>query len=415
MTHAPPVSIVLPAYNEEAHIVGVVRSLLAIRYPQYELVIVNDGSNDGTLQVLTEAFSLVPLPEARYVGIQTKAVRGVYRSTQLPNLRVLDKENGGKGDALNAGINESRYPLIFAADGDSLYADTLLEEMIAPFLQDPSTVGCGAAIRIVNATRNFLVRLQIVEYLRAGLNSRFGWRLFNGIMCVSGACALWKKDVLLAAGGYSTDTIWEDAEMTVRVHHYMRVQRRRYRVAFVPPAVCSTHVPETLRELAQQRMSWHRHISEAVSRHRRLLFAGGAGIAGWFAFPAYAFFEWLAPVWLLAGAAFLVVAGFLGILSWEAQLGLLAAAFALTALKSALALLLDQVSYRTVALGEIPLLFLTALIEPVGYRQLHAALNLCGMAQFFFKRPIRGRRTGIAGPFDPPYRPNIRPSSAPSR
>jgi cellulose synthase/poly-beta-1,6-N-acetylglucosamine synthase-like glycosyltransferase len=405
--YAPPVSILLPAYNEEAHIVSVVRSLLAVRYPQFELIIVNDGSTDATMRVLTEAFSLVPLPEARYVGLKTKPVREVYRSTEFPNLRVLDKENGGKGDALNAGINESRYPLLFAADGDSLYSDTLLEEMIVPFMQDPSTVGCGAAIRIVNQRRNFIVRVQIIEYLRAALNSRFGWRLFNGIMCISGACALWKKEVLLAAGGYSVDTIWEDAEMTVRVHHYMRAQGRRYRVAFVPTAVCFTHVPETLNELAQQRMSWQRHISEAVSRHRRLLFARRGGMVGWLALPAYALFEWLAPVWLLVGAGFVIAAGELGILSWQAQLALLASTFALTALKSALALLLDQLSYRTVTMREIPALFFVALIEPIGYRQLHAVWNLAGILQFCFKRPIRGRRTGIAGPFDAPYRPKV--------
>lgn len=405
VTYAPPVSIVLPAYNEEEHIVKVVRSLLEVRYPQHELVVVNDGSTDGTLAALTQAFSLVPLPEARYVGLKTKPVRQVYRSTVFPNLRVLDKQNGGKGDALNAGINESRYPMIFAADGDSIYGADLLEEMIVPFLQDPETVGCGAAIRIVNKKRGLVVKLQIIEYLRASLNSRFGWRLFNGIMCISGACALWKKDVLLAAGGYSTDTIWEDAEMTMRVHNCMRAGRRKYRIAFVPTGVCWTHVPENLQELAQQRMSWHRHISEAVSRNRRLLFSRGGGVAGWFALPAYALFEWLAPLWLLFGAAFFIAAGVIGILSWQAQIALFAAAFALTALKTALALLLDQLSYRTVESRDVPALFGAALIEPLGFRQLMAAWNLIGIAQFCFKRPIRGRRTGIAGPFDAPYRP----------
>ncbi len=418
LPYASPVSILLPAYNEENHILGVVQSLLKVRYSQFELIVINDGSSDSTLQLLQDAYALVPVTQARYVRFKTKNVREIYRSTICPNLRVIDKQNGGKGDALNAGINESRYPLFFAADGDSLYTPDLLEQMIQPFIQDSATVGCGAGLRILNGAtmvngeperkklpRNVLVLFQMVEYLRATLNSRFGWAPLNGIMCISGACALWKKDVVVRAGGYSTDTIWEDAEMTIRVHHYMRAMRQRYNIAFVPAGVCWTLVPETMAELASQRVSWHRHISEAISRHRNMLFHRHSGVVGWLALPAYVFNEWLSPLWLLLGFIFLAVAGILGILSWQAQFALFTMVFALTVLKMAMAFLLDEVSYRTYGMGSVWTLFIASMLEQFGYRQIMAIWNLQGLLQFYLKRPIRGRTHDIASPADPPYQP----------
>ncbi len=418
LQYATPISIILPAYNEEEHILAVVQSLSNVHYADYEIIVVNDGSNDSTLDILRKAYDLIPIPQARYQRFETEAVRCMYRSTKLANLRVIDKDNGGKGDALNAGLNEARYPLFFAADGDSIYTPDVLEQMVQPFLEDSTTVGCGAGLRILNGSdrsgptpvqrklpRSLIVRFQIVEYLRAALTSRFGWAPLNGIMSISGACALWKKDVVIDAGGYATNTVWEDAEMTVRVHHYMRATRQPYAITFVPAGVCWTTVPETFKELAKQRISWHRHISEAISRHRNMLFRSRAGVVGWFALPTYVFNEWLAPLWLLLGLGFVVIAGVLGILSWQAQLALLTMVFALTVLKMAMAFLLDEVSYRTYGMRDVWALFIAAMLEQIGYRQLQAIWNLTGMLQFYFKRPIRGRTDGIAGPADPPYQP----------
>lgn len=407
--YATPVSVIVPVFNEQEQVAAVVRSLLSMRYAQFEVTVVNDGSTDGTLEILSREFDLVPVPSAGYAGLKTAPVRALYRSKGYPTLRVIDKQNGGKGDALNAGLNEARYPLVFVADGDSIYLPQTLEQMMQPFVEDSRTVGCGAALRILNAKPySMLVRFQEVEYLRAAFNSRFAWGPVNGIMSISGACALWKKDVLVNAGGYAANTVWEDAEMTVRVHHYMRATKTPYRIAFVPEGVCLTRVPDTLGDLQRQRISWQRHITETVVRHRNMLFRPSMGTAGWFALPAYALAEWMAPLWLLFGLTFAAATALLGVISWQAQLALLALVFAFTVLKTATALILDEITYRDRDAREVWALFGAALLEQLGFRQLVAMWSLAGIVAFYLKLPVPGRRRRVIGPLEPPYRPVTR-------
>jgi len=412
-----PVSVLVPAYNEEADIEQAVRSLVALKYVQHEVIVINDGSTDGTLDRLMTAFDLVPFNVARYIKFPTKPIRTIYRSRLSPNLIVIDKENGGKGDALNAGLNAARYPLLFSADADTLYADDCLEKMVQPFLEDMTTVACGANIGILNGAgiredgrpfhtalpRNFLVRCQILEYLRAFLNCRAGWSPLNGLLIVSGACGLWKKEAVIGAGGFSVNTIWEDLEMTVRIHSYMRAQRKRYRVAFVASPVCWTNVPESLAHLSNQRIGWHRHLSEVVSIHRKLLFNKRGGLVEWLAFPNLVLGEWLAPLWQLGGLLFLIVCAMLGILSLNGQLALVSIVFGLMLLKAAAALLLDEISFRSHRLRVVWGLFWTAVFEQFGFRQLVALWSLIGVAKFLARTPIRGRTHDIPSIFDKPY------------
>jgi cellulose synthase/poly-beta-1,6-N-acetylglucosamine synthase-like glycosyltransferase len=249
----PPVSILVTAYNEEAIIATSVRSLLQLNYPEFEVVVINDGSKDDTLGVLTREFALRPFPEAYRGELPCKRVRGFYRSAIYPNVRVVDKENGGgKADALNAGVNAARYPLFLAMDADSVLERDSLQRVAQPFVEDPTVIASGGTVRIVNGCsvkdgfltavgvpRNLLALFQIVEYLRAFLFARMGLSAMNAVLIVSGAFGLFKRDSVVEAGGYRTDTLGEDMELVVRLHRLHRLKGEPYRVAFVPHPICS--------------------------------------------------------------------------------------------------------------------------------------------------------------------------------
>ncbi len=222
-----PVSLVVPAYNEAATITTSIRALLQLRYQHFEVIIVNDGSKDDTLATMIRDFELTPFPEAYRVQIKTKPVRGIYRSLKYPNLRVIDKENGGgKADATNAGINAARYPIFYCGDADSILDPHSLEHVVRPFLEDPRTVACGGTVRIINGCvvrggvlekvglpRNPLALVQVVEYLRAFLGGRLGWSAINGMLIVSGAFGVFHRETVVEAGGFRADAIGEDMEM----------------------------------------------------------------------------------------------------------------------------------------------------------------------------------------------------------
>jgi cellulose synthase/poly-beta-1,6-N-acetylglucosamine synthase-like glycosyltransferase len=394
-----PVSVVIPAFNEEEFIVSTVRSLLALDYPTFEVIVVNDGSSDATLELLAREFELEPYPAAPKVSVPTTEVRGIYRSFTNPSFTVVDKVNGGKADALNVGLNMSRYPLVFAGDADSTYDPATLQLMVEPILRDGRTVGVGSAIAVAGnrderdpdappggVPRGLLGRFQVLEYLRTFPAARMGWAPFNALALVSGASGLWRKDVIVEAGGYRTDTIWEDMEITMRVHHLMRSRRVPYRIAFVPYPVCQTHIPDTVRSLYRQRKGWSRHVAECVTIHRRLL---GRGVVGAAALPYLIFFEWLAPVFVAFGLVFIVLGLAIGLLNLYAQVVVLALVLILAILMSLVCVLLDQFTYQVYG-GRLDWpLFGALVLENLGYRQIVWLAGLAGMWTWFWRRPVR--------------------------
>ncbi|HVI96144.1 MAG TPA: glycosyltransferase [Anaeromyxobacter sp.] len=399
----PPISVVVPAYNEQATIAGAVRSMLQLEYSSFEIVVVNDGSQDGTLDVLRREFRLVFFPEAYRVSIPTAPIRGIYRSLDHKNLRVIDKENGGKADALNAGINAARSPLFCAVDADSVLQRDSLQRVVRPFLEDPATIACGGTVRIANGCRvsdgfmeevgmprSWLARIQIVEYLRAFLFGRMGWSPLNAMLIVSGAFGLFRRTVVIEAGGYRRDTVGEDMELVVRLHRLYRRSRRPYRIVFVPDPICWTEAPESLRVLRSQRTRWQRGLLESLTVNRGLLFHPRGGAPGWLAFPVALVFEALGPLVEVVGYAVMVASFLLGCVSWQAFTAFLAAAVGMGLLLSASALFLEEVSFRLYKRPRhLGVLLGAMVLENVVYRQLTAWWRVVALAAWVARRPNR--------------------------
>lgn len=379
-----PISLIAPAYNEERTIVESVRSLLSLEYPEYEVIVVNDGSRDATLDTLIEHFELRAIPVTIEYSIPCQPIRDVYRSARYPRLVVIDKENGGKADALNAGIIMAAYPLFCAMDADSLLEGNALLRITRPFLEQPETVAVGGIVRIANGCRvehgqvteislssNPLVIFQQVEYLRAFLFGRVGWSALGALLIISGAFGVFKRQVVLDIGGYRHDTVGEDFELVVRMHRRLREQKIRYRIVFLPDPVCWTEAPETLRVLGRQRNRWQRGLIDTLRIHRRMGLNPRYGRVGLLAMPYFVIIELLGPVIEMSGYLFVIIAFFLHLINLPFFLLFLTLAILLGTVLSVASVVLDEVAYRRFPrLSQLLTLVAFALMENVGYRQL---------------------------------------------
>ena len=398
-----PVSVLVPAYNEQETIASFVRSMLQLDYPDYEVIVINDGSKDGTMDALRREFELEPFPEAYWQRLPVKPVHAIYRSRKYPMLRVIDKENGGKADALNAGINASRCPLFCGVDADSILERVSLRRVVEPFLEDPRTIASGGTVRVANGCtvdsgfltsvglpRNPLALLQIVEYLRAFLFGRLGWSPINAVLIISGAFGVFSKDVVIKAGGYRTDTIGEDMELIVRLHRLHRTDNIPYRIVFVPDPVCWTEAPETLRVLKNQRIRWQRGLAESLSLNIGLLFHPRGGAVGWLAFPFMAIFELLGPLIEVAGYVLMILAFFAGLVSQEAFITFIVVAFGFGLVLSVSSLLLKEISFHIYPKPrQMFVLLLFVVLENLGYRQINSAWRLWGLLLWMFRSKAR--------------------------
>jgi cellulose synthase/poly-beta-1,6-N-acetylglucosamine synthase-like glycosyltransferase len=381
----PPISVLLPAYNEQAGVVQSVASLLQLRYPQLEVIVVNDGSTDGTLAALERAFELVRADVALRGALPHAPVVATYRSRRHRELVVVDKHNGGKADALNAGADAARYPYVCAIDADALIEPEALLRVAKPLLDDPHLVAAtGGIVRIVNGCRvtggrvteirlpaSRLATLQVVEYFRAFLVGRVGWSELRALLIISGAFGLFRRATVEEVGGWWPGTVGEDMELVVRMHRHLRARGERYRVQFVPDPVCWTEAPETLRVLSRQRRRWQRGLAEALWRHRTLMLNPRYGVLGLLAMPYFVVFELLGPPLALSGYLLVPLAWAFGWLSFGFLLSFFVVAVLLGQLLSISALALEEFSFRRHPEGrEILRMLWYAGIENLGYRQL---------------------------------------------
>jgi len=391
----PGVSVIVPAFNEEALIVSSVRALLALRYAQHEVVVVDDGSTDGTLQVLTDAFDLVPVPTHHPGEIPVGALVGdvlVPRNGRT-RLVVVTKTNSGRSEAVNVGVNTARESLVAIIDADSILEPDALVRVTQAFIDDPGrVVAAGGTVRAINGStvqagrivrlrmpHSWLARAQVVEYLRSFLIGRTGWASMGTLLLISGAFGVYRRDVVIEAGGLDPTSIGEDFELCLRVHKTLRDQGRDYRVVFVPEPVCWTEVPSTRAVLRRQRIRWHRGLWETLWAYRGMLFRRRYGRVGWVGLPYYWLFELFAPLIEAAGLVLVPLGIAFGVVNVQYAVVLLLVSYGYAIFVTLAAMCAEEWAFhryerwRDLAAGVGG-----AVFENLGYRQMTVLWRLEG-------------------------------------
>ncbi len=405
----PPITIIAPAHNEEKSIRVAVRNLLELDYPQLEVIIVNDGSKDRTLEEIHDEFRLrqvraVYVPEAK-----SAAVRGLYRSEVDARLVVIDKEPGGtKADAVNAGLNAATSPYVCVVDADSLLERDALLRIMVPILADPKrVVAVGGIIRVLNGSevkegqlcrvrlpRKSIEVIQVIEYLRAFLIGREAWGQGNMLMIISGAFGVFRTDVVRAVGGYRSRAIGEDFDLVARIHRHLLEKRAGYRIYFVPDPMCWTEVPSDLKSLGRQRARWQKGLLDVLWPNRDMLFRPRYGRVGSIALPYLWLFELFAPVIEIIGITTIILAACVGVLSREFFLQFLIFGYAFATVISIGSVLQEEITYKRYNdWQDVVRLVSYCFLEHFPYRQLHMIWRLQGLWQYlrgdFVWKPLK--------------------------
>jgi cellulose synthase/poly-beta-1,6-N-acetylglucosamine synthase-like glycosyltransferase len=395
---APPITIIAPAHNEEASIRIAVRNLLELDYPELEVIVVNDGSEDRTLDEMREEFRLRPVRAVYVASMKSALVRGLYRSAVDSRLLVIDKEPGGsKADAVNAGLNAATCPYVCVVDADSVLERDALLRIMLPILSDPKrVVAVGGIIRVLNGSeiangqlrrvrlpRKSIEVIQVIEYLRAFLIGREAWGQGNMLMIISGAFGVFRTDLVRAVGGYRPNAIGEDFDLVARLHRHLLEKRADYRVDFVPDPMCWTEVPSDLKSLGRQRARWQKGLLDVLLLTRSMLFRPRYGRIGSFALPYLWLFEFAAPVLEILGIVTIVLAAVLGVLSRTFFLQFLLFGYAFATVISIGSVLQEEITYKRYNdWQDVVRLVSYCFLEHFPYRQLHMFWRLQGIWQY---------------------------------
>ncbi|MFP5110784.1 glycosyltransferase family 2 protein [Bacillaceae bacterium C204] len=383
--YTKPVSIIVPAYNEEAGIIQSVRSLLSVNYPTFEVIVVNDGSTDQTLAKVIEHYDMQEIKKVIRKQVDTKPIGRIYQSDILSNLFLIDKENGGKADALNVGLNFSHYPYFCSLDGDSVLEQDAFLKVMKPIIDsNEEVIASGGSVRIANGcqiknghiqkiglSNKPLVVMQIIEYLRAFLMGRIGLSRHNLLLIISGAFGVFSKHWVITAGGYKTDTVGEDMELVVRIHRLLKEKKIKKKIVYVPDPVCWTEVPEDMIFLRRQRRRWHRGLLESLWTHRKITFNPKYGSIGLVSFPYFWIVEFFGPVIEFLGYLFMILCLFLGGSYIEFAILLFLLSCLYGSVFSMTSVLLEEWSLtKYPKVSDIMKLFLYSLTETIWYRPL---------------------------------------------
>ena len=415
----PSVSVIAPAYNEQMTIIENIKCLITLQYPDFEVIIVNDGSKDDTLATVIDYFDLVKVDRAFELQVPCAPIRCIYKATNpaYNHLFVIDKENGGKADALNAGINVARNDLFLGIDVDSIIEQDAILKMVKPFIDDQKhvVIASGGVIRVANSCevtdgkiskvafpRNMWAKFQVLEYFRAFTLGRMAWSRLNGLLIISGAFGLFDRKRVIKVGGYDKTTMGEDFELVVRLRRYMHeVEKKRYRVAFIPDPLCWTEVPESYRILSRQRNRWTRGAIDTILKHKKMMLNPKYGLIGMLSFPNWVLFEWLAPIIQAVGLVYTVIIVLFGLADAYVMVTLLLFVLTFSIMYSLFAIFFEAYTFHKYrGIGYVVQSILLVFLEMLFYQSLNMYFSLTGNFDFFFRKKKKGwgtmTRTGFS-------------------
>jgi cellulose synthase/poly-beta-1,6-N-acetylglucosamine synthase-like glycosyltransferase len=397
----PPVALIVPAHNEENAIVQTVLSLLDLSYPEKEILVVDDGSTDGTVERLIERFDLRPLDLIYRESLKTGRPNAIYHNPEWPQLFVLSVKHGGKPHALNSGINMARSPYFCTVDADCIVEKDALLRLMAPVAQSTEeTVVSGGIVRIANGCRiengriteidlpkTWIELCQTVEYIRTFLFGRPGWSALNATFITSGAFCLLHKDSVIQAGGFSCDTVTEDIDMIASLRHYMASKKRKYRILFTTDPICWTEAPRTIKMLARQRRRWQLGLTQTILKNQDMMFNPRYGVTGLLSMPFHAYLEALGCVVEALGTILIPVSFIAGGMPLSLFLVFMFLAVGYGTLLSMGSVVLEEITIRRYPkLKHVLTLMAYALLENIGYRQLITIFRAHGVLQYFAGR-----------------------------
>jgi cellulose synthase/poly-beta-1,6-N-acetylglucosamine synthase-like glycosyltransferase len=406
---APSLSVIAPAFNESATIIDNIRTLLSLYYNNYEVIVVNDGSKDDSLEKIIKAYELEKVNYYFDYRLPCKRIRGVYKSQNrsFKKLTVIDKSNGGKADALNAGLNVCRNDLVVSIDADSIMEPDALLKLVKPFMEakEKRVIGAGGVIRIansceiegghikkINLPKKFLPRAQVMEYTRAFLMGRMAWSELDGLLLISGALGMFDREIVIKAGGYHTDTVGEDMELVVRIRMYMVDNNLDYDVVYIPDPLCWTEVPSTIKVLARQRSRWTRGTMETLFTHRKLFFNRKYGKLGMLGYPYWLMFEYLAPIIEFLGILWFIFLMISGQMNWPFFLLLFGFVYFFAVSLSIWSVFFEEITFHKYEKRrDVLRLVGTAFLEPLFYHPMVMLMSIKGNIDKIFKRNAWGK------------------------
>jgi len=406
-----PISLIVPAYNEEKNIYESIQSFQKQTYKNYEIIIVNDGSKDKTLETVLSKFKFEPIKfeESKFKLCKSK-IKAIYRNEEF-KMTLIDKENGGKADSLNAGIDWATTEFVCGVDADSLLDPKAFERVMVEFNLDETLMACGATIRVVNGAKiesgqikrvnvptSYIELCQLLEYTQSFLMGRLGWQLFDATMIISGAFGVFKRKALLEINGFDKNSIGEDMDLIVRMHRHFLKENKDYTIGFIPDPLCWTEVPSNFKTLSNQRNRWQRGLLASIFKEDRFLFNTRKSFFSRFVIPFYLITEILSPILEILSYILVAVGLFFNFISWKIVVLFFTIGLLFSIMMTLIAFVFEEKNFsKDLTVSQLVYILFGSLFMNIGYRQYMAWQRFKGVIDFYLKKQEWGKmdRTGF--------------------